>query len=114
MNGIDTAVASLLASRIDSLLPIGARSGATTSETDASLNVRQPPGAPIAMMPAPLPASAQTVLSAVALTLDAITRSGGDRAGRADSCLARRARHRHRASAVVRHGRERIAGRGFR
>jgi hypothetical protein len=78
MNGIDTAVASLLASRIDSLLPIGARSGATTSETDASLNVRQPPGPPIAMMPAPLPASAQTVLSAVALTLDAITRSGGE------------------------------------
>ena len=78
MNGIDTAVASLLASRIDSLLPIGARSGATTSQTDASLNVRQPPGAPIAMRPAPLPASAQTVLSAVALTLDAITRSGGE------------------------------------
>ncbi|AUT60817.1 flagellar hook-length control protein FliK [Paraburkholderia terrae] len=78
MNGIDTAVASLLASRIDSLLPLGSRSSATTAQTDASLNVRQPPGAPIAMMPAPLPASAQTVLSAVALTLDAITRSGGE------------------------------------
>lgn len=78
MNGIDTAVASLLASRIDSLLPLGSRSSATTAQSDASLNVRQPPGAPIAMMPAPLPASAQTVLSAVALTLDAITRSGGE------------------------------------
>ena len=78
MNGIDTAVASLLASRIDSLLPLGSRSSATTAQTDASLNVRQPPGAPIAMMPAPLPASAQTVLSAVGLTLDAITRSGGE------------------------------------
>ena len=77
MNGIDTAVASLLASRIDSLLAVGTRT-TTASQTDASLNVRQPPGAPIAMMPAPLPASAQTVLSAVALTLDAITRSGGE------------------------------------
>ncbi|WP_109483011.1 flagellar hook-length control protein FliK [Paraburkholderia sp. C35] len=77
MSGIDTAVASLLASRIDSLLAVSTRT-ATASQADASLYVRQPPGAPIAMMPAPLPASAQTVLSAVALTLDAITRSGGE------------------------------------
>jgi hypothetical protein len=78
MNGIDTAVASVLASRIDSLLAVGARTGTAASQADASLNVRTPPAPPIAMMPAPLPASAQTALSAVALTLDAITRSGGE------------------------------------
>ena len=78
MNGIDTAVASLLASRIDSLLAVGSRAGATASQTDASLNVKTPPASPIAATPAALPASAQTVLSVVALTLDAITRSGGE------------------------------------
>jgi hypothetical protein len=78
MNGIDTAVAALLASRIDSLLPVGARAGATASQADASLNVKTPPVSPIPATPAPLPASAQTALSAVALTLDAITRSGGE------------------------------------
>jgi hypothetical protein len=77
MNGIDTAVASLLASRIDSLLAVSARSGATASQTDASLNVKTPVVTP-AEAAAPLPASAQTALSAVALTLDAITRSGGE------------------------------------
>jgi hypothetical protein len=78
MNGIDTAVAALLASRIDSLLPIGARAGATASQADASLDVKTPPVSPMPATPAPLPASAQTALSAVALTLDAITRSGGE------------------------------------
>jgi hypothetical protein len=78
MNGIDTAVASLLASRIDSLLSVSSRAGATASQADASLNVKTPPVAPVAGTPAPLPASAQTALSAVALTLDAITRSGGE------------------------------------
>jgi hypothetical protein len=77
MNGIDSAVATLLASRIDSLLSVGARAGATASQADASLNVRTPT-TPVAGTPAPLPASAQTALSAIALTLDAITRSGGD------------------------------------
>ncbi|TXC88244.1 flagellar hook-length control protein FliK [Paraburkholderia azotifigens] len=78
MNGIDTAVAALLASRIDSLLPVGARAGATASQADASLNVKTPPVSPIPATPASLPASAQTALSAVALTLDAITRYGGE------------------------------------
>ena len=78
MNGIDTAVASLLASRIDSLLAVSSRAGATASQADASLNVKTPPVTPVAGTPAPLPASAQTALSAVALTLDAITRSGGE------------------------------------
>ncbi|SEK00499.1 flagellar hook-length control protein FliK [Paraburkholderia diazotrophica] len=77
MNGIDSAVATLLASRIDSLLSVGARASATASQADASLNVRTP-ATPVAATPAPLPASAQTALSAVALTLDAITRSGGE------------------------------------
>ncbi|ACC72098.1 flagellar hook-length control protein FliK [Paraburkholderia phymatum] len=78
MNGIDTAVAALLASRIDSLLPVGARAGASAAQADASLNVKTPTVAPLAATPAPSPASAQTALSAVALTLDAITRSGGE------------------------------------
>ncbi|MBN3758474.1 flagellar hook-length control protein FliK [Paraburkholderia sp. Tr-20389] len=78
MNGIDTAVAALLASRIDSLLPVGARAGATATQADASLNVKTPTVSPLPATPAPLPASAQTALSAVALTLDAITRSGGE------------------------------------
>ncbi|MPW18556.1 flagellar hook-length control protein FliK [Paraburkholderia sp. CNPSo 3157] len=77
MNGIDSTVATLLASRIDSLLSVGARAGATASQADASLNVRTPPTS-VAATPAPLPASAQTALSAVALTLDSITRSGGE------------------------------------
>ncbi|MEM5439621.1 flagellar hook-length control protein FliK [Paraburkholderia diazotrophica] len=77
MNGIDSAVATLLASRIDSLLSVGARASATASQTDAPLNVKTPT-APVAATPAPLPSSAQTALSAVALTLDAITRSGGE------------------------------------
>src|ERR1700759_3898664 len=77
MNGIDTAVASLLASRIDSLLAVSARSGATASQTAASLDVKTPVVTP-ATAAAPLPASAQTALSAVALTLDAITSSGGE------------------------------------
>ncbi|MEM5384744.1 flagellar hook-length control protein FliK [Paraburkholderia phymatum] len=77
MNGIDSAVATLLASRIDSLLSVGARAGATASQADASLNVKTPT-TPVAATSAPLPASAQTALSAIALTLDAITRSGGE------------------------------------
>jgi hypothetical protein len=78
MNGIDTAIASLLASRVDSLLniapgaPNAAQTGASALSTDAPVT----PGTP--EVPAPPPASAQTVLSAVALTLNAIALSGGD------------------------------------
>jgi len=78
MNGIDTAIASLLASRVDSLLNI-APGATTTAQTGASaLNVDTPvaPGAP--ETPAAPPASAQTDLSAVALTLNAIALSGGE------------------------------------
>ncbi|TAL93253.1 MAG: flagellar hook-length control protein FliK [Paraburkholderia sp.] len=80
MNGIDTAVASLLASRVDSLLSIGSRADVATSQTGASaLAVDTPvtPGGALPAAPATPQASAQTALSAVALTLDAIARSGG-------------------------------------
>ncbi len=81
MTNIDTAVASLLASRVDSLLSIGARSNATTAQTGTSaLTVDTPSttGAPASLLSTQPQASAQTVLSAIALTLDAIMRSGGD------------------------------------
>lgn len=76
MNGIDTAIASALTSRVDSLLGIQPGSAAT-SQTGAA-GVGNPPttATPVAT-PAPQP-SAQTALSAVALTLDAIARSGGE------------------------------------
>jgi hypothetical protein len=78
MNGIDTAIASLLASRVDSLLNI-APGTATTSQAGASALSTDTPvtaGTPEAST-AP-PASAQTALSAVALTLNAIALSGGE------------------------------------
>ena len=76
MNGIDTAIASLLSSRVDSLLNIAPGSAATSQTGAAGVDTAPttaPPGAP----PAP-PSSAQTALSAVALTLNAIARSGGE------------------------------------
>jgi len=77
MNGIDTALASLLATRIDSLLNIGPGSAATTQTGAADVAEAPIPGAPVAP-PAPPQPSAQTALSAVALTLNAIVRSGGE------------------------------------
>jgi len=77
MNGIDAVVTSLLANRVDSLLNLTPGS-ATASQTGAAgvdteiLNTT--PVAP----PATPPASAQTALSAVALTLNAIVNSGGE------------------------------------
>ena len=76
MNGIDSALASVLSSRIDSLLSI-APGTATTSQTgaasvDTAASAARP-NAPSAPQP-----SAQTALSAVALTLNAIARSGGE------------------------------------
>ncbi|SIN81154.1 flagellar hook-length control protein FliK [Paraburkholderia phenazinium] len=78
MNGIDTAIASLLASRVDSLLNIapGAPNAAQTGASALSTDTPVTPGTP--EVPAPPPASAQTVLSAVALTLNAIVLSGGE------------------------------------
>ncbi|MFM0741647.1 flagellar hook-length control protein FliK [Paraburkholderia xenovorans] len=76
MNGIDAAVTSLLANRVDSLLNI-APGSATASQTGAA-GVDTAP-ATVAPIVTPTPqASAQTALSAVALTLDAIVRSGGE------------------------------------
>ncbi|MDE1181208.1 flagellar hook-length control protein FliK [Paraburkholderia sp.] len=77
MNGIDTALASLLANRVDSLLNI-TPGRATTSQAGAStLGLEQPLVTPPPAVAAAPQASAQTALSAVALTLNAIASSGG-------------------------------------
>ncbi len=76
MNGIDTAVASLLANRVDSLLNIAPGSAAASQTGAAGVDTTPTTSTPIAT-PAPQ-ASAQTALSAVALTLNAILRSGGE------------------------------------
>jgi hypothetical protein len=66
----------VLSSRIDSLLSI-APGTATTSQTGAAGVNTAAPAAPANAAPAPQP-SAQTALSAVALTLNAIAQSGGE------------------------------------
>jgi hypothetical protein len=72
----------MLASRIDSLLDsVGAGSRTSPAQSGATgLTVDTPasPDAPGALGEAPPPASAQAVLSEVALTLDAISRFGGE------------------------------------
>ncbi|KWK22106.1 ribonuclease E [Burkholderia stagnalis] len=81
MTGIDSVAAALLASRLDSLLngvvtpPAG---GAATAQVGTSAT--GVPLAPATPPPAATPpqASAQTALSEVGLTLDAISRFGGD------------------------------------
>jgi hypothetical protein len=76
MNGIDTALASVLTSRVDSLLNI-APGSAAASQTGAADVGAAPSATPPAAPPAP-PPSAQTALSAVALTLNAIAQAGGE------------------------------------
>ncbi|MFM0390298.1 flagellar hook-length control protein FliK [Paraburkholderia phytofirmans] len=76
MNGIDTTVASVLASRIDSLLNIAPGSAAASQAGTAGVETA-PTMPALTETPAPQP-SAQTALSAVALTLNAIVRSGGE------------------------------------
>ncbi|SAK92825.1 flagellar hook-length control protein FliK [Caballeronia hypogeia] len=84
MTGLDTAIATLLASRTELLMSAirapngvsgsgvtGASVGQTTTQTDMSQSVGTPAGA---NAPA---ASAQTALSSVARTLDVISRFGG-------------------------------------
>ncbi|CAB3760890.1 flagellar hook-length control protein FliK [Paraburkholderia humisilvae] len=81
MTNIDTAVAALLASRVDSLLSIASRSNASTAQTGTSaLTVDTPTtsGTPVSLLDNQPQASTQTILSRIALTLDAIMRSGGD------------------------------------
>ncbi|MBB3255808.1 hypothetical protein F4827_000634 [Paraburkholderia bannensis] len=79
MNGIDTSAASLLASRIGALGPTGSQGSAGTAQTGVSALAGGAVALPDAQSAADSPqASAQTVLSAVALALDAIIRSGGE------------------------------------
>ncbi|NIE69140.1 flagellar hook-length control protein FliK [Burkholderia sp. Ax-1719] len=79
MNGIDTSAASLLASRIGALGPTGSQGSAGTAQTGVSALAGGAITLPDAQSAADSPqASAQTVLSAVALALDAIIRSGGE------------------------------------
>ncbi|PLZ00684.1 flagellar hook-length control protein FliK [Burkholderia sp. WAC0059] len=77
MSGIDSASAMLVTSLADSPMPVGAQGGAGTVQTGASAlatGAADPP-AQTASLPQ---ASTQTILSAVALELDAILRSGGE------------------------------------
>ncbi|MGN4112576.1 flagellar hook-length control protein FliK, partial [Burkholderia gladioli] len=80
MTGIDAVTAAMLASRIDSLLEGGVSAGAPATQVGIPTGAAR--GAPPANLPLPAPSppapSAQTALSSVALTLDAISRHGGD------------------------------------
>lgn len=77
MNGIDAVVTSLLANRVDSLLNL-APGSATASQTGAAGVDTEILNTTPVTPPATPPASAQTALSAVALTLNAIVNSGGE------------------------------------
>ncbi|WP_207001999.1 flagellar hook-length control protein FliK [Trinickia mobilis] len=82
MTGIDTAIASVLASRVDSLLTngVGSFSNPSTAQTGASalsVDTSNAAAGVTGAIPA-AQASAQAVLSEVALTLDAISRFGGE------------------------------------
>jgi hypothetical protein len=79
MNGIDTSAAALLANRIGALQPVAAQPSAGAMQTGVSALAGGAAAQPVLpATPAQQQASAQTVLSAVALALDAIVRSGGD------------------------------------
>lgn len=79
MNGIDTGAAALLASRIAALTPVGPQSASGAAQTGVSALATGPAAlADTAANTGTTQDSAQTVLSAVALALDAIIRSGGE------------------------------------
>lgn len=82
MTGIDSRLATVLASRIDSLIDsVAAGSRTAAAQTGASTQASDMSAAPTLGAPlvdTPLPASAQATLSEVALTLDAISRLGGE------------------------------------
>jgi len=82
MTGIDSRLATVLASRIDSLIDsVAAGSRTAAAQTGASTQASDMSAAPTLGAPlvdTPLPASAQATLSEVALTLDAISRIGGE------------------------------------
>ncbi|SDD22289.1 flagellar hook-length control protein FliK [Paraburkholderia lycopersici] len=79
MNGIDTGAAALLASRIAALTPVGPQGAAGAAQTGVSaLATGSTALADTGTSPGGTQDSTQTVLSAVALALDAIIRSGGE------------------------------------
>lgn len=82
MTGIDSALAAVLASRIDSLIDnvaAGARTSATqTGASTQAGDLRAAPAGAVPIVDTPPPASAQATLSEVGLTLDAISRLGGE------------------------------------
>ncbi len=79
MTGIDSALASMLVSRIDSLLDgVGAGSRTSPAQSGATGLTVNTPDVPGALANTPPPASAQAILSEVALALDAISRFGGE------------------------------------
>ncbi|PTB18021.1 flagellar hook-length control protein FliK [Trinickia symbiotica] len=83
MSGIDSTLGSMLTSRLDALIEnVGAGARTATTQTGASAEATDtstaPIGGAIPIADAPPPASAQAILSEVALTLDAISRFGGD------------------------------------
>ncbi|WP_028227629.1 flagellar hook-length control protein FliK [Paraburkholderia ferrariae] len=80
MNGIDTGASALSAGRVSALNPVGSQGSAgaaQTGQTGVSALAGGAAALPDAQSPNPQ-ASTQTVLSAVALALDAIIRSGGE------------------------------------
>lgn len=82
MTGIDSTLGSVLASRIDTLIEgVGAGARAAAAQTGASAQTGDARAAPVGAIPladAAPPPSAQAMLSEVALTLDAISRFGGE------------------------------------
>ncbi|WP_322010995.1 flagellar hook-length control protein FliK [Paraburkholderia sp. J12] len=80
MNGIDTGASALSAGRVSTLNPVGSQGSAgaaQTGQTGVSALANGAAALPDAQSANPQ-ASTQTVLSAVALALDAIIRSGGE------------------------------------
>jgi hypothetical protein len=82
MTGIDSTLGSVLASRIDTLIEgVGAGARAAAAQTGASARAGDARAAAVGATPladAAPPPSAQAILSEVALTLDAISRFGGE------------------------------------
>ena len=79
MSGIDTSAAALQVSRLAGLAPVGgAGASAGTAQTGVSALTGGAANLPDAAAAPTAQASTQTVLSGLALALDAIVRSGGD------------------------------------
>jgi hypothetical protein len=78
MNGIDGSAAALQANRMSALDPVGSRGSTGATQAGVSALVTGPGAPPDPLTGTTQQASAETVLSAVALALDAIIRSGGE------------------------------------